>query len=67
MVPEDAGSGQIPDNPQALGGIGIVTDDVAQHMELRASVLARIGKHCLEGLQVGVNVTQNGAAHQLRD
>ena len=65
MVAKDAGTGQCPDNLEALRRIRVVTHHVTQGVKLPAAILTRIRKNGLERLQVGMDVTQDRAAHQL--
>jgi hypothetical protein len=57
MIPEHTGPGEIPHDLEALAGICVVTDHIPEAMELGAPVLARIGKHGLQRLQIGMDVT----------
>jgi hypothetical protein len=57
MIPEHTGPVEIPHDLEALAGICVVTDHIPEAMELGAPVLARIGKHGLQRLQIGMDVT----------
>jgi hypothetical protein len=47
----------------AFTRICVVTDDVAQTDEVRASALTRIRHHGFKRFEIGMNVTENGEPH----
>jgi hypothetical protein len=54
---------QLADKLDAFSWICIVTNDVAQTDEVRASALTRVRHHGFERFEIGMNVTENGEPH----
>jgi hypothetical protein len=63
MIPKDTRPGEMSHDLEALHGICVVPDDIPQAMKLNATVLPRIGKNCLESLQIGMDIAKDCAAH----
>ena len=51
------------DHVDALAGIGAVADQVAEAVDLGDSLAADVGKHGLEGLEVAVDIADEGSFH----
>ncbi len=66
MIAPDHGASQIPHDPQAFTGIGIVTDDITDADIVGALLSLRVGKHCLQCFQIGVDVSKNCKFHYRR-
>ena len=64
MITQHANSRKGANDFQALGGIGIVTHDIAKAVKLRASIGTGIGQHGLKSLEIGVNIAKDCRAHQ---
>ena len=54
---------ELADKLDAFTGIRVVTDDVAQANEMRASALTRVLYHRFKRFEIGMNVTENGEPH----
>ncbi len=54
---------QLADKLNAFTRICVVTDDVAQTDEVRASALTRVRHHGFKRFEIGMNVTENGEPH----
>ena len=65
MIALDDGTVDVADAFDALVGVGVVTDDVAQTNKVRAVVLVRVLQHSVKRLEVSMNVTENCVAHVL--
>ena len=62
-LPLTHGHVHLADDLEAFLGIGVVADDVAEAGIVRALLLLDVLQDHLEGLQVGVNVGDNGKLH----
>ena len=67
MVSQHRCPGETPDNLDALRGVCIVAHHITQDMKLGTPIITGIGYHCLEGLKVAVNITENRAAHYFEE
>jgi hypothetical protein len=54
---------ELADELDAFIRICVVTDDVAQTNEMRASALTRVVHHGFKRFEIGMNVTENSEAH----
>ena len=63
MVPFDDRAVESAHRSEALLGKRIVAHDVAHADVVRAKLRLSVGKHCLQGVEVGVNVAENGKSH----
>src|SRR4029077_10580467 len=54
---------ELADKLDAFTRICVVTDDVAQTDEVRASALTRVRHHGFKRFEIGMNVTENGDPH----
>ena len=54
---------EFADKLDAFTWIRVVTDDVAQTDEVRASALTRVRHHGFKRFEIGMNVTENGEPH----
>jgi len=67
MVALDAGNVHGADDVQALLGAGIVADHVTQAYNLVDLLFADVREDHLEGIQIPVNICNNGVFHWLTD
>jgi hypothetical protein len=62
VVSLDAWHAHLPDDIQAFFGIGIVSDHVSQTRIVRAVLLFGVLQDNLEGFEIGVDISDNGAS-----
>ncbi len=65
VVALDAGDVHLADDLEAFLGIGVVAHDVAEADDVRGVLGANVLQHHLEGIQVAVNVCDDGVFHFL--
>jgi hypothetical protein len=63
VVPFHCRAIELPDKLDTFTRICVVTDDVAQTDEVRASALTRVRYHGFKRFEIGMNVTENGEPH----
>ncbi|MDL5057868.1 hypothetical protein QQ055_10450 [Geitlerinema calcuttense NRMC-F 0142] len=66
MIALHDGTIHLPNNVQALAGVGIVTHDIAQTAIMGDTRSLGVGKNDFQSFEVGMNVTKNGVTHQER-
>ena len=54
---------ELADKLDAFTRICVVTDDITQTDEVRASALTRVRHYGIERFEIGMNVTENGEPH----
>jgi hypothetical protein len=54
---------ELADKLDAFTWIRVVTDDIAQTNEVRASALMRVRHHGFKRFEIGMNVTENCKPH----
>ena len=64
-LPLTHGNVHLADDLEAFLGLGVVADDVAKADDMRGVLGANVVQHNLEGVQIAMNVCDNGVFHLL--
>ena len=63
VVSLDHGAVELAHDVEAFAGVGVVADDVAEADVVGDLVLFGVGEDGLEGLEIGVDVSEDGESH----